>query len=477
MGMASENLNNEASQGKPNVTALMERIRSRIKEDVEAHKDKRLEFKPVKVDVDGQQAKRADEVVNSEELRNLNRSYAFSSRLNLDAITSHRGGFFGRAIVGLKRKVMRVLWESLLKDYLASEREFNTNLVRFLNDVSKYIGARDSSVFWELIRKIDYDVGKALERIERINDEHNASMRMLERRVLELVEGSLAELRSGGLLEQHEAKIKTLDSVVRGLEAIVSRLPLTASMEKPAAESETAAAASISGNYSYLLLENRYRGSEADVRKHLEVYPPLFAAAKGPVLEIGCGRGELQGLFRKAGISSYGVDMDPAMVATCLSAGLEARLVDGIAHLESLPDASLGGLIAVQVVEHLPRQVLEKLFRLAAAKVMKGGKVVFETINPRSLLALTSNYFRDPTHVWPLHPDTLEFSATLSGLKVVEIRLLSPVAEGGKLQSIPVSEDMPPRLSFALNMLNRNLNQLNDWLYAPQDYCIIAEAS
>ncbi|MBX7144090.1 MAG: class I SAM-dependent methyltransferase [Oligoflexia bacterium] len=472
--MASENLESEQRSAKPNVAELMAKIRTRLKDDVAAHSDKRVQFKPVKVDVDGQQAKRADEVVNSEELRNLNRMYTYSSRLNLDAISSHRGGIIGRSIVAVKRKVMRVLWESLLKDYLASEREFNTNLVRFLNDVSKYIGARDSAVFWELIRKIDYDVGKALERIERINDEQSASMRMLERRVLELVETSLSELRGGGLLDQHEAKIRTLDSVVRGLESIVSRLPLTAQVDK--ASQAAASSDSVTGNYSYLLLENRYRGSQEDVRRHLEIYPPIFSAATAPVLEIGAGRGELQSLFKQAGIRSYAVDMDPAMVATCLAAGLEAKLGDGIAHLESLADASLGGLIAVQVVEHLPRPILEKLFRLAASKVAPGGRVVFETINPRSLLALTSNYFRDPTHVWPLHPDTLEYAATLAGLKVKEIRLLSPVADGGKLQNVPVSEDMPPRLSFALQMLNRNIRQLNDWLYAPQDYCIIAEA-
>jgi SAM-dependent methyltransferase len=193
-------------------------------------------------------------------------------------------------------------------------------------------------------------------------------------------------------------------------------------------------------------------------------------------LEIGSGRGELLSQLVASGHKAYGVDMDPAMVASARAKGAQVFEGDGIAHLRSLGDKSLGGLIAVQVVEHLPRALLEELFRLAAQKVQPGGKVVFETINPRSLLALSSNYFRDPTHVWPLHPDTLEYAATLAGLKVKEIRLLSAIPAAAKLQPVAIDEDMPPRLAFAFGRVNENIAQLNDWLYGAQDYCIIAEA-
>ncbi|MBN8548769.1 MAG: methyltransferase domain-containing protein [Deltaproteobacteria bacterium] len=458
---------------RPDVVSIMAEIRERIKNDVAAHADKKLPFKSFKADIEGKEAKSADEVVNSEELRNLNRMYAYSTRLNLDSLTSHRAGFFGKLIVKLKQKFLKVLWESILKDYLTSEREYQSNLVRFLNDVSKYIGARDSSVFWELIRKIDYDVGKALERIERINDEQSASMRALERRTNEALDAAIRKIQAGGVLDQHEEKLRVLENVTRGLEGVVSKLPV--SRELPSAP-QSAAAGTLPGDFSYLLLENRFRGSEADISKRLEIYPPLFANAKKPVLEIGSGRGELQLLFRKAAIKSYGVDMDEAMVAHARDLGVEATLGDGIAHLRSLEDRSLGGLIAIQVVEHLPRQTLQELFTLSGKKVERGGRVIFETINPRSLLALSSNYFRDPTHVWPLHPDTLEYCAQLAGLKVVEVRLLSPIAAGAQLQEIAIDEHMPPRWAGAFESVNRNIKQLNTWLYGHQDYCIIAEA-
>ena len=464
----------KADGSKPiDIVALMADIRARVKEDVEQHKDKRLEFKPRTADMQGAEAKRADEIVNSEELRNLNRQYAYSAHLPVEGIKSHRAGLLGKAIVKVKRRLVRWIWESLLKDYLLAEREYNTNVVRFLNDVSRYIGARDSSVFWELIRKIDYDVGKALERIERINDEQTATVRGIERRVLESIDSALADLRAGGRIDKHSAQLQTLSSVVQGLESIVSRLPAQQGLPQAAMKESSEAP---HPGYSYLLLENRFRGSEEQIAKHVSIYPPLFAGAQAPILEIGSGRGELLSQLVASGHKAYGVDMDPAMVASARAKGAQVFEGDGIAHLRSLGDKSLGGLIAVQVVEHLPRALLEELFRLAAQKVQPGGKVVFETINPRSLLALSSNYFRDPTHVWPLHPDTLEYAATLAGLKVKEIRLLSAIPAAAKLQPVAIDEDMPPRLAFAFGRVNENIAQLNDWLYGAQDYCIIAEA-
>jgi O-antigen chain-terminating methyltransferase len=89
----------------------------------------------------------------------------------------------------------------------------------------------------------------------------------------------------------------------------------------PGAKSEAAPI-----DYSYLLLENRFRGSEVEIRRRLSIYPPLFAGSSKPVLEIGPGRGELQQLFKEQHVPSYGVDMDPAMVEACKTKGFDVRL-------------------------------------------------------------------------------------------------------------------------------------------------------
>ena len=471
MGMAAPNSDEQTvTAEKIDVRALMADIRRRVADDIDRHKDSHPAF--VRTEADYQRAPRkAGELVHSEDLRYLNANFGFNSKISFDGITSHRGGVLGRLIVKVKRKVLSMLWDSLLRDYFAAERDYNASVVRVLNEMSTYIDARDASNFWELIRKIDVDVARALERIEQLHDEQMASLRSSERRVSNGVGRQANDLVAS--VSETRMELKNLDTVVRGLEGILTTLH-----RSPAAPTESKVLAGEPvplPDTSYLLLENRYRGSEHEISRRLEIYPPLFRGATKPVVEVGGGRGELQLLFKAASIPSYGVDLDEAMVRTANSRGVDTRHGDGIAHLRALDDGSIGGLIAIQVVEHLDRATLEEFCRLAKAKVAPGGRIVFETINPRSVVALSSNYFRDPTHVWPLHPDTLGYMMTLAGLKLIETRELSPFPDGAKLQPIPVGGHLTPRWANTVALLNQNIDRLNDLLYGNQDYCIIAE--
>ena len=459
----------------PDVRAIMAEIRARVKADLANRKDSAPAFAGMQADQNARATRKAGELLHSEDLRYLNQHYAFAPRLDLDSVTSHRPGIIGKLIVKGKRKLLSIVWD-LLKGYFQAERDYQAALVRFLNDTSKYVDARDAGNFWELIRKLDYDITKALDRIERIHDEQMASLRSTERNIFDNLGSDLRTLNERitkiqAQLAAQQDGLKTQGSVVSGLESILAR----AGKNSAVVEAVGDAQASIKTDYSYLLLENRFRGSEAEISQRLAIYPELFRGAKKPVLEIGGGRGELQSLFKSQGISSYCVDMDRAMVEASVGRGLDAKLGDGIAHLRSLANGSLGGVIAIQVVEHLPRPILEELFVLARQKVVPGGKIIFETINPRSVLALSSNYFRDPTHIWPLHPDTLAYAMELSGLEVKDIRFLSPVPAEAQLRPLPIESHMTPRWADTLERLNTNISQLNDLLYGFQDYCVIAE--
>lgn len=459
----------------------MEEIRRKVAADVEAHRDRRLPFKPYEARSGGE-TRKAGEIVNSEELRYLNLNHAFSlAAFNPDAVRSHRPGIIGRLIVKMKQKLLSMIWDGLLKDYLDAEKEFNSNLVRLLNDACKYMDARDASSFWELIRKIDYDVTRALERIERINDEQSATIHSSAQELRGSLDSSLGALNSRTTLiqaqvESHQGQIQSLAGAVSGVEAILARLgSRLGSAESEKAGSSLEPRTSGVPDYRYVLLENRFRGSEAEITKRLSIYPPVFAGAEKKILEIGPGRGELQLLFRSHGVPSYGVDSDDGMIEEAEARKVDVVRGDGISHMRSLENASLGGVIAVQVVEHLGISALNELLDLCFAKVAPGGRVVFETIDPRSLLALSSNYFRDPSHVFPLHPDTLAFAMTTAGLRILETRPLSPVPGGALLKEIPVEEYMTPRWVLTVERLNSNIRQLNKLLYGFQDYCIIAE--
>jgi O-antigen chain-terminating methyltransferase len=212
------------------------------------------------------------------------------------------------------------------------------------------------------------------------------------------------------------------------------------------------------------------RGATGDVSARQDVYVDDFRDAT-PVLDVGCGRGELLALLRDAGVEARGVDADADMVAYARGAGLDVEQADLLEYLDGLADASLGGLFAGQVVEHLPPPALVRLLQLASAKLRPGGVAVFETINPLSPLALHS-YFADLTHAQPLVPATLELLARQAGFREVETRFLNAPPEGERLKPV----ELPDGAEFdrARAALASNVARLNDLLYGPLDYSVLA---
>ena len=84
----------------------------------------------------------------------------------------------------------------------------------------------------------------------------------------------------------------------------------------------------------------------------------------------------------EAGIRAKGVDLDLDMVLYCQEKGLDVVREEAYTYLESLPDESLGGLFAAQLVEHLePTRIIE-LVNLCQRKLQPGGVLIFETPNP-----------------------------------------------------------------------------------------------
>jgi len=207
----------------------------------------------------------------------------------------------------------------------------------------------------------------------------------------------------------------------------------------------------------YFAFEARMRGSTGSVRDRQRPYVDDFRDA-APVLDVGCGRGELLGLLREAGIEARGVDADADMVAFAQGEGLDVEQADGAAYLEGLEDRSLGGIFAGQVVEHLPPAALVGLLELAARKLRPGGLLVLETINPLSPLALR-NYFADITHAQPLVPETLALLVQQAGLRDAKTRFLN------EPEQLALPED--PALA-------ENARRLNELLFCPLDYAILA---
>jgi 2-polyprenyl-3-methyl-5-hydroxy-6-metoxy-1,4-benzoquinol methylase len=112
----------------------------------------------------------------------------------------------------------------------------------------------------------------------------------------------------------------------------------------------------------YLRYQDFFRGTEELIRQRHVAYLPLLRK-RGPVLDVGCGRGEMLELLREHDIRAEGIDVDAAMVERCRAKGLAATVADAVEYVESAPAGSVGAVFAAQVIEHLPYPALVRFLR------------------------------------------------------------------------------------------------------------------
>ncbi len=217
-------------------------------------------------------------------------------------------------------------------------------------------------------------------------------------------------------------------------------------------------------DWRYAGFENRFRGSEEEVKKQQSQYLVYFIK-KGKVLDLGCGRGEFLELLEENGIEAEGIDLNEQMIEICKEKGLKCQKGDILEKLSEFKDESLSGIFSSQVVEHLSSSYLKSLIELAYFKLAPSCYIVLETINPTSVFSLVEIYFLDPFHKRPIHPHALKFLLEGAGFEKVEIKYSSPL-EKESLQELPQENEFT-------SILNQNLDKLNALLFAPTNYAAI----
>jgi SAM-dependent methyltransferase len=218
--------------------------------------------------------------------------------------------------------------------------------------------------------------------------------------------------------------------------------------------------------YPYDHFATAFRGEAASISDQYGALAARFVDCS-PVLDIGFGRGEFLDLLHELGVEASGIEVDPTLVSAARARGLDVSEGRAVEHLLTLPDASLGGIVMIQVIEHLTPQHIVDVVKIAADKLRRGGRLVMETINPGSMFAYAHALWVDPDHVRPVHPDFLAFLCREAGFAEVERIDRSPVPTNESLELLPGDDEATKRL-------NVNFERINALLFAPQDYAIVA---
>jgi SAM-dependent methyltransferase len=358
----------------------------------------------------------------------------------------------------------------VVRQHLESAIRFQQHLIRYLQSITLYVDTKDRSVEgqaevlngglaaitddwlkrWETLGARDQRV---LARLAEVDDLR--------------VTASLAQQTSLTLKREVERLLdRGLPGPRAGAASWEAGTPEASAAPAPAAPPPDLDA------FKYLGFEEAFRGSQDQIRARLESYVPLFDG-QTDVLDIGCGRGEFLELLGARGIRARGIDLNHEMAEASRARGLDVTRADALGYLRGLPDASLGGLFAAQVVEHLDPTYLMQVLETALHKLRPGAVIVLETVNVACWVAFFESYIRDLTHVRPLHPETLQYLVRASGFRDVRVEFRTPIPEAERLQPVTFPPGVPGDLADFVETINSNVEKLNGRLYTHLDYAVV----
>jgi 2-polyprenyl-3-methyl-5-hydroxy-6-metoxy-1,4-benzoquinol methylase len=347
-------------------------------------------------------------------------------------------GFLNGAIQRVKRVVSRALdW------HIREQVEFNRGLIaaleatlEVLNENNRALAALaeakqqivDIHTHWAEWRpaweqRLETSENQALQAIAELKNASDFRAAQISERIQRRLWADLEKVR-----EDYERLIHTELRLIRQRAAIPAPPALP---DAPRPDVPPAA------DIDMLHFAGRFRGTEDYVRQRQRFYVPYFQGRRN-VLDLGCGRGEFLEVMQEAGIPARGVELSTEMAAICRAKGLLAEQNDLFSYLPSLPDASLDGLFAAHVLEHLPPDGVPGLMRTAASKLQPSGVLAIETPNPECLAIFATHFYLDPTHLRPLPPELLRFYVEEAGFGRIEVHRLTPAIDGApSLGSLP----------------------------------------
>ena len=228
-----------------------------------------------------------------------------------------------------------------------------------------------------------------------------------------------------------------------------------------AVDSNAATAHPVDLDAYYVAFEDANRGTEDEFIAKLAVYTNLFDPLKlpgtAPLLDIGCGRGELLSYLRRQGITARGIDLNRVMVRVCQDAGHDVAQGDVIAYLRSVPDQSLAAVTGFHIIEHLPFETLYLLFAECYRVLKRGGFILFETPNPENILVGSHTFYHDFTHRNPVTPSAIQFLAQYHNFRDRQIIRSNPYPSDAQ---VPGGDPLTQRV--------------NGHLCGPQDFALLA---
>ncbi|MET8769242.1 class I SAM-dependent methyltransferase [Streptomyces sp. NPDC004658] len=158
----------------------------------------------------------------------------------------------------------------------------------------------------------------------------------------------------------------------------------------------------------------------------------VTANGTAPVADLGSGPGHVTALLHEQGVPVFGVDLSPAMVTLARAAYPTLRFHVGSMTALDLPDASLGGVLALYSTIHLPDEELPTACAEFRRTLVPGGHALlgFQSGTEPGRLHLAERFGHDIDldYYWRT-PEQVAEALTGAGLDLVATVLREPTEE------------------------------------------------
>lgn len=158
------------------------------------------------------------------------------------------------------------------------------------------------------------------------------------------------------------------------------------------------------------------------------------AAGPAPVADVGCGPGHVTARLHALGVPVFGVDLSPRMVALARRTHPGLRFHVGSMTALDLPDATVGGILALYSLIHVPDGRLTAVLAEFHRVLVPGGQVLlgFQSVpagdGETARLRLSERFGRPMDLEYHFRaPETVVEALTKAGLSVSARVLREPV--------------------------------------------------
>nr|WP_062339151.1 class I SAM-dependent methyltransferase [Herbidospora sakaeratensis] len=149
----------------------------------------------------------------------------------------------------------------------------------------------------------------------------------------------------------------------------------------------------------------------------------VTAGGGGPVADVGCGPGHVTAHLSTLGVTAFGVDVSPEMIALARAAHPDLRFEVGTMNALTAADATLAGVVANYSIIHTPPEALPATFAEFHRVLAPGGHLLlgFRAYDDATRLGELFDHSVTPAHRYS--PDRI--AALLGEVGLTEVARLT----------------------------------------------------